>query len=112
LSAVLPIHLRFIADIGWFVLVVYTAGAFINLSKRGDSLRAIIFGCAIFLCLGLGYLHGTLIDLKIVDPPYLGSFLFLPLTLLMSYSLASDVLLASRLSQEIKRQKNAGAIFL
>jgi len=98
--------LRFIADIGWFILVIYTAVAFINLGKRGNSLRAITFGSAIFLCLGLGYLHGTLIDLKIVDPPYLGSFLFLPLTLLMSYSLASDVLLASHLSQEIKKTED------
>lgn len=71
--------LRFVADIGWFILVTYTAVAFINLGKRGDAQKAVIFGSAIFLCLGLGYLHGTLIDLEIANPPYFGSFLFLSL---------------------------------
>jgi PAS domain S-box-containing protein len=95
--------LRFVGDIGWLTLVVYTAAAFVNLARRGNARKAVIFGGAIFLCLGLGYLHGTLIDLKIADPPYLGSFLFLPLTLLMSYSLAGEVLLASHLTLEIEK---------
>ena len=95
--------LRVVADIGWFILVVYTAVAFVNFARRGNARKVMIYGSAIFLCLGLGYLHGTLIDLKITNPPYLGSFLFLPLTLLMSYSLAGDVLLASRLTHQIEK---------
>ena len=93
---------RFLGDIAWVILLVYTAVAFISFGKKGNAPKATLFGTTIFLCLGLGYLHGTLIDLGIADPPYLGNFLFLPLTLVMSFSLAGEIVKASRLSGEIK----------
>ncbi len=93
---------RFLGDIAWVILLVYTAVACIGFGRKGNVNRATLFGTTIFLCLGLGYLHGTLIDLGIADPPYLGSFLFLPLTLVMSFSLAGEIVKASRLSGEIK----------
>ena len=86
---------RIIGDIAWILLLIYTATAFIRFVKKGNSRRTIVFGITIFLCLGLGYLHGTLIDLGIAGPPYLGSFLFLPLSLVISHSLAGDVAKAS-----------------
>ncbi|MCK5517203.1 MAG: sigma 54-interacting transcriptional regulator [Desulfobulbaceae bacterium] len=93
---------RIIGDAAWIILLIYTATAFIRFGKRENPRKALIFGITIFLCLGLGYLHGTLIDLGIADPPYLGSFLFLPLSLVMSYSLAGDIVKASHLAEEIK----------
>ena len=93
---------RILADIAWIILLIYTAFACIEFGKKGNGKQATIFGTTIFLCLGLGYLHGTLIDLGIAEPPYLGSFLFLPLSLMMSFSLAGEVVRASYLSQEIK----------
>ncbi len=93
---------RIIGDAAWVILLIYTAMACIRFGKKGNPRKAVIFGVTIFLCLGLGYLHGTLIDLGIVDPPYLGSFLFLPLSLVMSYSLAGDVVKASLLAEEVK----------
>jgi PAS domain S-box-containing protein len=94
--------LRFFADIAWLILLLYTAVAFTGYGRRGNGRQAIIFSATIFLCLGLGYLHGTLIDLGVADPPYLGSFLFLPLSLVMSFSLAGNVVRSSQLSVEIK----------
>jgi len=93
---------RFIADIGWLILLLYTAVAFVGFGRKGNTRQAIIFSATIFLCLGLGYLHGTLIDLGIADPPYLGSFLFLPLALMMSFSLAGNVVRSSQLCIEIE----------
>ncbi len=93
---------RILGDAAWIILLTYTAIACIGFGKRRNPRKAAIFGITIFLCLGLGYLQGTLIDLGIADPPYLGSFLFLPLSLVMSYSLAGDVVKASRLSEEVK----------
>ena len=93
---------RFLGDIAWVILMVYTAAAFVNFGRKENTRQAIIVGATIFLCLGLGYLHGTLIDLGIADPPYLGNFLFLPLSLVMSSSLAGEVVKASRLSGEIR----------
>ncbi len=92
---------RIIADLAWLILLVYTVVAYIDFGKKGNARKAVVIGTTSFLCLGLGYLHGTLIDLGLADPPYLGSFLFLPLSLVMSYSLAGDVVKASRLSREI-----------
>ena len=93
---------RLIGDIAWVAFLIYTAVACISFAKKGNTAKAIVFGATIFLCLGLGYLHGTLIDLGMADPPYLGSFLFLPLSLVMSYTLAGDVVKASSLANEVK----------
>ena len=94
--------LRFIADIAWLILLFYTAVAFLRFGRKGNGRQAIIFSATIFLCLGIGYLQGTLIDLGIVDPPYSGSFLFLPLSLMMSFSLAGNVVRSSQLCIEIE----------
>jgi len=93
---------RFLGDIAWGIFLVYTFAACIVFGRRGNVWQSIIFGTTVFLCLGLGYLHGTLIDIGVAEPPYLGSFLFLPLALLMSYLLAGDVIRASNLSSEVK----------
>ena len=93
---------RLIADIAWITLLIYTAEAFIDLARKGYKKKAIIFATTVFLCLGIGYLHGTLIDIGIAEPPYLGSILFLPLSMVMSFSLSSDVVSASLLSKEIR----------
>ena len=93
---------RILGDVAWFLLLAYTAYASYRCAQRYDLKKAVIFSSTIFLCLGLGYLHGTLIDLGITDPPYLGSFLFLPLSLVMSYSLAGEVARSSVLAEEIK----------
>jgi len=97
---------RIIGDAAWIILLLYTATAFICFGKRENPRKTLIFGITVFLCLGLGYLHGTLIDFGIADPPYLGSFLFLPLSLVMSFSLAGDVVKASRLTEEIKEAES------
>lgn len=94
--------LRVFGDAAWIILLIYTATAYIRFGKKGNPKKAALFCITIFLCLGLGYLHGTLIDFGIAAPPYLGSFLFLPLSLVMSYSLAGDVVKASVLAEEIK----------
>ena len=93
---------RFLGDLAWIILLIYTLFACIAFGRKGNVRQSIIFGTTVFLCIGLGYLHGTLIDIGVAEPPYLGSFLFLPLALLMSYLLAEDVLRASYLSSEIK----------
>jgi len=93
---------RIIGDVAWIALLIYTAAASLHLGKNENPKKALLFSITIFLCLGLGYLHGTLIDIGLADPPYLGSFLFLPLCLVMSHSLAGDVVKSSRLAVEIK----------
>ena len=93
---------RLLGDLAWGVFLVYTMVTCIAFGRKGNVRQSVIFGTTVFLCLGLGYLHGTLIDIGVAEPPYLGSFLFLPLALLMSYLLAGDVIRASYLSSEVK----------
>lgn len=97
---------RIIGDIAWFLLLAHTGYASYRCAKKYNLKKAAIFASTIYLCLGLGYLHGTLIDLGLVKPPYLGSFLFLPLSLVMSYSLAGEVAKASVLAEEIKSSES------
>lgn len=103
IAAGLPNSFRIIADFAWVVLLLYTAFSCFQLSRKGNTRKAALFAVTVFLCLGLGYLHGTLIDFGLADPPYLGSFLFLPLSLVMSDSLAGDVVKVARLTDEIKQ---------
>jgi PAS domain S-box-containing protein len=98
--------LRIIADLAWILLILVTFSNCIQFGRKGNIKHAVILGATTFLCLGLGYLHGTLIDLRIADPPYLGSFLFLPLSLVMSYTLATDVVRASVLSKKVKQAES------
>jgi hypothetical protein len=57
---------RLLPDLAWFIVLAYALDASIGLARRGDRGRAWFFGLSIFACLGIGYLHGTLIDL---EPP-------------------------------------------
>ena len=93
---------RILGDVAWFLLLGYTGYASYRCAKNENLKKAVVFASTVFLCLGLGYLHGTLIDTGVAPPPYLGSFLFLPLSLVMSYSLAGEVARASALSEEVK----------
>lgn len=49
-----PNPLRIIADIGWIILLIYTAVASIDFAQRENRKKAITFASTIFLCLGLG----------------------------------------------------------
>ena len=63
--------------------------------------RTVLFGAGLFIFLGVGYLHGTLMDLGVLGPPYITNLTFLALILFASAALVDEVVSASVLSGEV-----------
>ena len=92
------------------MLLAYALDSCIHMGRQGRLRRAIFFGVSLFACLGIGYLHGTLIDLGLLLPPSVWIFTFLTLIILMSGSLVDQVVQVPVLklqlaSQETKAQQ-------
>jgi hypothetical protein len=60
---------RLLADLAWLIVLAYTLDISLYIARRGEHRRAWHFGLSIFACLGVGYLHGTLVDLGMLAPP-------------------------------------------
>ena len=95
---------RLLPDLAWFIVLAYALDASIGLARRGDRGRAWFLGLSIFACLGIGYLHGSLIDLGMLPPPSIWLFTFLALIILMSVSLINDVVSVPLLKGQIASQ--------
>ncbi len=95
---------RLLADLAWFVVLAYTLDASVYIARQGERRRAWYFGLSIFACLGVGYLHGTLVDLGMLAPPSSWNFTFLALIILMSASLVDDVVSVPVLKRQIASQ--------
>jgi len=95
---------RLLPDLAWFIVLAYALDASIGLARSGNRRRAWFFGLSIFACLGIGYLHGTLIDLGMLPPPSIWLFTFLALIILMSVSLINDVVSVPLLKGQIASQ--------
>jgi hypothetical protein len=68
-SAVGPSNpLRLLPDVAWFFLLAYALDSCIRMHRQGHKRRALFLGISLFACLGIGYFHGTLIDLGLVSP--------------------------------------------
>lgn len=93
---------RVIPDIAWFLLIYLTVESLIRMGRKGQQRRAIYLGVIFFVFIGLEYLHGTLIDVGVMNPPSFFSFSFLGLILLMSTTLVSEVVRASQLDREVE----------
>ena len=74
----------------------------VRMGREGQQRRAIYLGVIFFVFIGLEYLHGTLIDFGIMEPPILFSIAFLGLILAMSATLISEVVRASQLDREFE----------
>ena len=92
---------RLLPDLAWFIVLAYTLDASVYLTRQGKRRRAWYFGLSIFACLGIGYLHGTLVDLGMLTPPSSWNLTFLALIILMSASLVDDVVSVPVLKRQI-----------
>jgi PAS domain-containing protein len=92
---------RFVADAGWILLIYLAAESCLRMGRRKNRRRALLLGAGLFVFLGFGYLHDTLVDLGIVEPPMLFNISFIGLVLVMSASLTSELVRSSVLSREV-----------
>jgi PAS domain S-box-containing protein len=93
---------RFLTDlafIGVFVLVIHGAT---RLHKRGESRRAWLFGGSLVICLVFLLVQGYLVDTGAIASPYLYTYGFLLVVLVMSLELAGEVVRASTLSEKVR----------
>jgi PAS domain S-box-containing protein len=103
---------RYVADIGWIILMYMAVESCVRMRRRGDRRRAILLGVSLLVFLGLTYLHGTLMDFGVVGPPSLFSFTFLGLVLVMSTSLTGEVVKASVLRREVETSEQRWRLLL
>ena len=92
---------RYVGDIAWLILIYTVIDSCIQLWRRGERRRALFIGTSLLLCLGPAYLHGSLIDLGLVSPPFWVSYAFLALILVMSSYLVGEVVRASVLALNV-----------
>ena len=92
---------RLVADVGWLLLLYLCVQNCVRMWRDGQKQRAYLLGGVFFVFIGMGYLHGTLIDIGVVDPPAFTSFAFLGLVVIMSSSLVSEIALVSKLNEVV-----------
>lgn len=95
---------RLLPDLAWFTVLAYALASSVGFYRQGQKQRAWFFGSSMFFCLGIGYLHGTLIDLGIFPPPSIWNATFLAMIILMSGALANTVVKVPELERRIATQ--------
>jgi len=95
---------RLLPDLAWFILLAYTLNALLHFYRNGHQRRAWYSGLSIYACLGVGYLHGTLIDLGTLPPPSIWNVSFMALIVLMSADLVERVIKVPELERRIAAQ--------
>jgi PAS domain S-box-containing protein len=97
---------RYLGDAASALMVVFATDAALALWRRGSRSRAIIVaGTAIFKL--LEGIHNALVDAGLIHTPYMVSSCFLPVVLVMSYELGSDVLRAAQLVRQLQASETA-----
>jgi hypothetical protein len=61
---------RLVADAAWLLMIYLMIESCVRLGRSGQKRRALYFGVSLSVCLGPAYLHGTLVDLDLLAPPF------------------------------------------
>jgi signal transduction histidine kinase len=85
------------------VLVLVIAGC-LSLRREGQPVRAWLIGASTVLFMLMFGTHAFLVDTGRLASPYLSSYGFLAIVLVMSYDLAGEVVRAGTLSTELKKK--------
>jgi two-component system sensor kinase FixL len=97
-----------IAEVSSLFLLAYVIDASITLWRKGgerERSRAMIVGGTLSLFILFVTSHGALIHLRIIEFPYLLSFSFLAILLVMAYQLSGDAVKATRLTSALQESQ-------
>jgi PAS domain S-box-containing protein len=75
-----------------------------ELVRRGERLDASLLSASLVLLL-VGAIQGTLVDLAVLDGPYLFTYGYIGVVLIMSFGLVREVLSAAELSRTVSSQE-------
>lgn len=102
---------RIVSDLTILLLVVFVADAGISLLRRGSRRRGRRLAAATgFLLVAL--VHGSLVDLGVLNQPYLMSVAFLAVVVVMGLDLADDAARAAALSRQIRENERKWSALL
>ena len=86
-------------------LIVFVVDASLRLRRRGERGRAALVGGAIAVFLAVAGLHSGLIDIGVVNTPYMISWAYLAVLTAMASELNADVLAAAQLAGQLRESE-------
>jgi len=92
---------KILADAGALAVLFLSIQTCLSAWRAGHKRRAALLG-AIGLFLGLALVHTTLVDLGILASPYVISYLFVAIVLVINYELATRVASAATLAEKVR----------
>jgi PAS domain S-box-containing protein len=92
---------KVLGDVPGILLLVLVIDACIRLWRRGDRRKALIIGLSLGAFLPVLTVQEFLVDLGILQFPYVLTFAFLIILLVLSFELAGEVVRAAELSTEV-----------
>ena len=93
---------RLVTDIAFLGCIVLVVDGALRLRRLGDDHRSIFIGGSLVIYLVLLLVTGIVGDLGLFPIPYLHTWGYLVVALVMSYELAGDVVRASQLSEQVR----------
>ncbi len=84
------------------LLLAYLLDASRTIWRRGEKRRALFFGGSLILFTLFAALDVVLVQMNVLQLPYMVSFAFFGIIVVMAYELSRDVIRASRLSRELR----------
>jgi signal transduction histidine kinase len=94
----------FVAEVTLLAAIFLTLYGCRRFWRLGQRQRAWMFGTTVIVFMTLFATHATLVDMSVLDSPYLSTYGFLGVVLVISYDMAREVARASVLSQEVLRK--------
>lgn len=100
-----PNPLNALTYLGVLTLLVFVVHASIQLAQRGQRRRAAVIGGSVVVwVLGAGT-HSALIEIGVLQTPYLVSLAYLIILLAMAYELTADVSAAAQLGRQLQESE-------
>ena len=100
---------RMATDAAFVGVIVFIADSFRRVWRRGERRGALMIGGSLLLYMVLLLVSGVIVDLALLPIPYLFTWGYLVVAFAMSHELAGEVVRASALSAEVKKN-SSGAI--
>jgi two-component system sensor kinase FixL len=90
---------------GVFLLLAFVADASLRLWRRGDRRKALVVGGTVVLFYLVGGVQAFLTDLGVLHTPYLVSFCWMGILVVMAWELSNDQLRAEQLTHELRENQ-------
>src|SRR5260370_7346180 len=84
------------------MVLVFIVDVSATLWRRGDRRRAMLFGIGIVGAVVAAVIQARLVDAGVLQMPYLVTFVYIGIVIVLGYPLSADVLRTAQLAQQLK----------